>query len=91
MKFPVCHYIYTCIAVAVPVAVISSLITGIITFLITFFAMRKRNTKHPTVSSNVQLRPLGEGPVYDTPEWNKIQDIEQLQLESNKAYGQIKF
>ena len=53
--------------------------------------MRKRNIKHPTVSSNVQLRPLGEGPVYDTPEWNKIQDIEQLQVESNKAYGQIKF
>ena len=75
---------------AVPVAIISSLITGIIIFLITFCAMRKRNIKHPTVSGNVQLRPLGEGPVYDTPEWNKIQDIEQLQVESNKAYGQIK-
>ena len=68
---------------AVPVtAVISSLITGIITFLIT----RRRDSKE---SNNIQLKPIGGGPVYDTPQWNINQDNE-LHVETNKAYGQIK-
>ena len=33
---------------------------------------------------NIQLQPLGESPVYDIPEWNKNQDID----ETNKAYAQ---
>ena len=74
---------------AVPVAVISSLITGFITFLITFIVTRKRYTKHSIVSSEIQLQSPGGGPVYDTPEWNKNQDNE-LHVEINKAYGQIK-
>ena len=80
-----------CTAVAIPIAiVISSLITGIITFLITFIVMKKRYTKHSAVSSNIQLQsPGGGGPVYDTPLWNINQDNE-LHVETNKAYGQIK-
>ena len=65
---------------------ISSLITGIITFLITFI---KRYTKHSTVSANTQLQSHGGRPVYDTPQWNINQDNE-LHVETNKAYGQIK-
>ena len=72
---------------AVPVtAVISSLITGIITFLITCIVMRRRDSKE---SNNIQLKPIGGGPVYDTPQWNINQDKE-LHVETNKAYGQIK-
>ena len=68
---------------AVPVtAVISSLITGIITFLIT----RRRDSKE---ANNIQLKPIGGGPVYDTPQWNINQDNE-VHVETNKAYGQIK-
>ena len=75
---------------AIPIAiVISSLITGIITFLITFIVMRKRYTKHSTVSANIQLQSHGQGPVYDTPQWNINQDNE-VHVETNKAYGQIK-
>ena len=71
---------------AVPVtAVISSLITGI-TFLITCIVMRRRESKE---SNNIQLKPIGGGPVYDTPQWNINQDNE-LHVETNKAYGQIK-
>ena len=66
---------------AVPVtAVISSLITGIITFLIMCIVMRRRESK---------LKPIGGGPVYDTPQWNINQDNE-VHVETNKAYGQIK-
>ena len=77
---------------AVPVAVISSLATGIITFLITCITMRKRDSKHSTVSANIQLQsPGGGGPVYDTPLWNIKQDNEnEVHVETNKAYGQIK-
>ena len=72
---------------AVPVtAVISSLITGIITFLITCIVMRRRDSKE---SNNIQLKPIGGGPVYDTPQWNINQDNE-VNVETNKAYGQIK-
>ena len=72
---------------AVPVtAVISSLITGIITFLITCIVMRRRESKE---SNNIQLKPIGGGPVYDTPQWNINQDNE-VHVETNKAYGQIK-
>ena len=75
---------------AIPIAiVISSLITGIITFLITFIVMKKRYTKHSTVSGNIQLQSPGRGPVYDTPQWNINQDNE-VHVETNKAYGQIK-
>ena len=74
---------------AVPVAVISSLATGIITFLITCITMRKRYSKHSTVSANIQLQSPGGGPVYDTPLWNINQDNE-VHVETNKAYGQIK-
>ena len=82
-------YIY--IAVAVPIAVaISSLATGIITFLITFITMRKRDSKHSTPSANTELQsPGGEGPVYDTPQWDIKQD-DEIHVETNKAYGQIK-
>ena len=77
---------------AVPVAVVSSLATGIITFLITCITMRKRYSKHSTVSANIQLQsPGGGGPVYDTPLWNIKQDKEnEVHVETNKAYGQIK-
>ena len=77
-----------CTAVAIPIAiVISSLITGIITFLITFIVMKKRYTKHSTVSGNIQLQsPGGGGPVYDTP----LNQDNELHVETNKAYGQIK-
>ena len=72
---------------SVPVtAVISSLITGIITFLITCIVMRRRDRKE---SNNIQLKPIGGGPVYGTPQWNINQDKE-LHVETNKAYGQIK-
>ena len=64
------------------VVVISSLITGIITFLIT----RRSDSKE---SNNIQLKRIGGGPVYDTPQWNINQDNE-LHVETNKAYGQIK-
>ena len=75
---------------AVPVSiVISSLITGIITFLITFIVMKKRYTKHSTVSGNILLQSSGGGPVYDTPQWN-INKNNELHVETNKAYGQIK-
>ena len=76
------------IAVALSVAVISSLITGIITILITFIVMRRRYTKHSVESGNLQLQPLGGGPIYDTPQWNKNKDNELL-VETNKAYGQL--
>ena len=99
------HDIYT--AVAVPIAVvISSLISGIITFLITYITMRKRDSKHSTVSANIQLQSPGGGTVYDTPQWNINQDNEggpiydtpqwninqdnEVHVETNKAYGQIK-
>ena len=75
-------------SVPVVAVVISSLITGIITFLITCITMRKRYTKHATVSANIQQSP-GQGPVYDTPQWNINQDNE-VHVETNKAYGQIK-
>jgi len=76
--------------VAVPVTfVISSLLTGIITFLITCITMRKRYNKHSTPPGNIQLQPPGGGPVYDTPLWNINQDNE-VHVEANKAYGQIK-
>ena len=78
----------TYIAVALSVAVMSSLITGIITILITFIVMRKRYAKHSVESDNLQLQPLGGGPVYDTPQWNKNKDNE-LHVETNKAYGQL--
>ena len=68
------------------VVVISSLITGIITFLITCIVMSRRDSKE---SNNIQLKPIGGGPVYDTPEWNINQDNE-LHVETNKAYGKIK-
>ena len=73
---------------SVPVtAVISSLIPGIITFLITCIVMRRQDSKE---STNIQLQsPGGGGPVYDTPQWNIKQDNE-LHVETNKAYGQIK-
>ena len=75
---------------AVPIAVvISSLATGIITFLITCITMRKRYSKHSTVSANIHLQSPGGGPVYDTPQWNINQDNE-VHVETNKAYGQIK-
>ena len=52
--------------------------------------MKKRYTKHSTVSGNIQLQsPGGGGLVYDTPQWNINQDNE-LHVETNKAYGQIK-
>ena len=71
---------------SVPVTdVISSLITGI-TFLITCIVMRRRESKE---SNNIQLKPIGGGPVYDTPQWNINQDNE-VHVETNKAYGQIK-
>ena len=75
---------------AVPVALISSLATGIITFLITCITMRKRYSKHSTVSANIQLQSPGVGPVYDTPLWNIKQDNDsEVHVETNKAYGQI--
>ena len=78
-------------SVPVVAVVISSLITGIITFLITCITMRKRYTKHSAVSGNIQLQsPGGGGPVYSTPQWNIKQDNE-LHVETNEAYGQIKF
>ena len=70
------------VPVTAVVVVISSLITGIITFLIT----RRRDSKE---SNNIQLKPIRGGPVYDTPQWNINQDNE-LHVETNKAYGQIK-
>ena len=49
--------------------------------------MRRRDSKE---STNIQLQsPGGGGPVYDTPQWNINQDNE-LHVETNKAYGQIK-
>ena len=74
---------------AVPVAVILSLATGIIIFLITCITMRKRDSKYSTVSTNIQLQSPGGGPVYDTPLWNINQDNE-VHVETDKAYGQIK-
>ena len=75
---------------AIPISIVlSSLITGIITFLITFIVMKKRYTKRSIVSGNIQLQSPGGGPVYDTPQWNINQDNE-LHVETNKAYGQIK-
>ena len=74
------------VPVTAVVVVISSLITGIITFLITCIVMRRRDSKE---SNNIQLKPIGGGPVYDTPQWNIKQDNE-LHVETNKAYGQIK-
>ena len=74
------------VPVTAVVVVISSLITGIITFLITCIVMRRRESKE---SNNIQLKPIGGGPVYDTPQWNINQDNE-LHVETNKAYGQIK-
>ena len=74
------------VPVTAVVVVISSLITGIITFLITCIVMRRRESKE---SNNIQLKPIGGGPVYDTPQWNINQDNE-LHVEINKAYGQIK-
>ena len=76
-------------SVPVVAVVISSLITGIITFLITCITMRKRYTKHSTVSGNIQLQSPGGGPVYDIPQWN-IKKDDELHVETNKAYGQIK-
>ena len=77
-------------SVPVVAVVISSLITGIITFLITFTTMKKRDSKHSTTSANTELHlPGGGGPVYDTPQWNIKQDNE-VHVETNKAYGQIK-
>ena len=76
---------YTGVAVSVT-AVISSLIPGIITFLITCIVTRRRDSKD---STNIQLKPIGGGPVYDTPQWNINQDNE-VHVETNKAYGQIK-
>ena len=76
-------------SVPVVAVVISSLITGIITFLITFTTMKKRDSKHSTPSANTELQSPGGGPVYDTPQWNINQDNE-LHVETNKAYGQIK-
>ena len=74
---------------AVPVAVVSSLATGIITFLITCITMKKRDSKHSTVPANIQLQSPGGVPVYDTPQWNIKQDNE-VHVETNKAYGQMK-
>ena len=74
------------VPVTAVVVVISSLITGIITFLITFIVMRRQDSKE---SNNIQLKSIGGGPVYDTPQWNINQDNE-LHVETNKAYGQIK-
>ena len=51
--------------------------------------MKKRYNKHSTVSANIQLQSPGGGPVYDTPQWNIKQDNE-VHVETNKAYGQIK-
>ena len=74
---------------AIPISIVLSSLTGIITFLITFIVMKKRYTKHSTVSGNIQLQSPGGGPVYDTPQWNIKQDNE-VHVETNKAYGQIK-
>ena len=74
------------VPVTAVVVVISSLLTGIITFLITCIVTRRRDSKE---SNNIQLKPIGGGPVYDTPQWNINQDNE-LHVETNKAYGQIK-
>ena len=74
------------VPVTAVVVVISSLITGIITFLITCIVMRRRDSKE---SNNIQLKPIGGGPVYDTPQWNINKDNE-LHVETNKAYGRIK-
>ena len=74
---------------AIPISIVLSSLTGIITFLITFIVMKKRYTKHSTVSANIQLQSPGGGPVYDTPQWNINQDNE-VHVETNKAYGQIK-
>ena len=74
---------------AIPVSIVLSSLTGIITFLITFIVMKKRDSKHSTVSANIQLQSPGGGPVYDTPQWNINQDNE-VHVETNKAYGQIK-
>ena len=51
--------------------------------------MRKRYSKLSTPSANTELQSPGVGPVYDTPQWNINQDNE-LHVETNKAYGQIK-
>ena len=51
--------------------------------------MKKRDSKHSAVSANTELQSPGGGPVYDIPQWNIIQDNE-LHVETNKAYGQIK-
>ena len=76
-------------SVPVVAVVISSLITGIVTFLITCIVMRKRDSKHSIASANIQLQSPGGGPVYDTPLWNINQDNE-VHVETDKAYGQIK-
>ena len=67
------------VPVTAVVIVISSLITGIITFLITCIVMRRQDSKE---SNNIQLKPIGGGPVYDTPQWNINQDNE-LHVETN--------
>ena len=70
-------------AVSIAVA-ISSLISEIITFLITCITIRKRDSKHSTVSVNIQLQsPGGGAPVYDTQN-------NELHVETNKPYGQMK-
>ena len=69
-------------AVSIAVA-ISSLISEIITFLITCITIRKRDSKHSTVSVNIQLQSPGGAPVYDTQN-------NELHVETNKAYGQMK-
>ena len=48
--------------------------------------MRRRESKE---SHKIKLKPIGGGPVYDTPQWNINQDNE-VHVETNKAYGQIK-
>ena len=53
--------------------------------------MKKRDSKHSTVPANIQLQSPGGGPVYDTPLWNIKQDKEnEVHVETNKAYGQMK-
>ena len=37
---------------------------------------------------NIQLQRLGGSLVYDIPQWNKNQDINEIQVETNKAYAQ---
>ena len=84
-----CYYIQSfSVTVALPVSVLmSSLLTGLISVVVTIYLMRQ---KHKQVCKQQQQQTSNEPiVVYDTPVF-QLHNTE-LEMNTNKAYGQIDF